>query len=164
MLALYRCSRQAEALESYRDARRTLVRELGVEPGPELRSLHERVLAGDTSLFVPPRGDMALESGRATPVIPGQPPVAPPLTAEATVPRELPTGVAHFIGRTGEVAVLNRLLDPPDDQMPGTVVISAIGGTAGIGKTALAVHWAHQHSDRFPDGQLYVNLRGFDPG
>jgi DNA-binding SARP family transcriptional activator/tetratricopeptide (TPR) repeat protein len=164
MLALYRCSRQAEALESYRDARRTLVRELGVEPGPELRSLHERVLAGDTSLFVPPRGDIALESGRATPVIPGQPPVAPPPTAEATVPRELPPRVAHFTGRTGEVAVLNRLLDPPDDQMPGTVVISAIGGTAGVGKTALAVHWAHQAAGRFPDGQLYVSLRGYDPG
>jgi tetratricopeptide (TPR) repeat protein len=75
----------------------------------------------------------------------------------------LPAGVAHFTGRTSELAALSRLLDAPGDQMPGTVVISAIGGTAGVGKTALAVHWAHQAAGRFPDGQLYVNLRGYDP-
>jgi tetratricopeptide (TPR) repeat protein len=78
-------------------------------------------------------------------------------------PRELPTGVPHFTGRAEELKTLTGLLDQPGEKAPGTVVISAIGGTAGVGKTALAVHWAHQAAGRFPDGQLYVNLRGYDP-
>jgi hypothetical protein len=76
--------------------------------------------------------------------------------------QQLPAAVAHFAGRTGELATLTGLLRGRAER-GGTVVISAIGGTAGVGKTALAVHWAHQVADRFPDGQLYVNLRGFDP-
>jgi hypothetical protein len=83
--------------------------------------------------------------------------------AVGRVPRQLPAAVAHFAGRTGELATLTGLLHGRADT-GGTVVISAIGGTAGVGKTALAVHWAHRVADRFPDGQLYVNLRGFDPG
>jgi tetratricopeptide (TPR) repeat protein len=78
------------------------------------------------------------------------------------VPRQLPAAVAHFAGRSDELAVLTSLLRGRATA-GGTVVISTIGGTAGVGKTALAVHWAHQVADRFPDGQLYVNLRGFDP-
>ncbi|NBE79951.1 tetratricopeptide repeat protein [Micromonospora sp. NEAU-HG-1] len=78
------------------------------------------------------------------------------------VPRQLPAAAPHFVGRTPQLASLTALLTDPADA-PGTVLISAIGGTAGVGKTALAVHWAHQVADRFPDGQLYVNLRGFDP-
>jgi DNA-binding SARP family transcriptional activator/Tfp pilus assembly protein PilF len=146
MLALYRCSRRAEALESYRDARRALVGELGIEPGPDLRRLHERVLAGDTDLLAPPQGDTAPESGRPAPV-----------------PRQLPAPVTYFTGRAWELKALDGLLDQAAAEMAGTVVISAIGGTAGVGKTALAVHWAHQIAARFPDGQLYVNLRGYDP-
>jgi DNA-binding SARP family transcriptional activator/tetratricopeptide (TPR) repeat protein/DNA-binding XRE family transcriptional regulator len=76
--------------------------------------------------------------------------------------RQLPVAVAHFTGRAQELAVLTGLLDQLGDDS-GTVVISAIGGMAGIGKTALAIHWAHQAAARFPDGQLYVNLRGFGP-
>ena len=72
--------------------------------------------------------------------------------------------VAHFTGRAAELAALTGLLGEAGPTVPGTVVISAIGGTAGVGKTALAVHWAHQVAGRFPDGQLYVNLRGYDPG
>jgi transcriptional regulator with XRE-family HTH domain len=83
--------------------------------------------------------------------------------AAARVPRQLPTAVADFTGRAAELAALTRMLDEACGDSPGTVVISAIGGTAGVGKTALALHWAHQVAARFGDGQLYVNLRGFDP-
>ena len=81
----------------------------------------------------------------------------------AAVPRQLPAAVTDFTGRAAELGTLTRMLDQADGGAPGTVVISAIGGTAGIGKTALALHWAHQVAHRFGDGQLYVNLRGFDP-
>jgi tetratricopeptide (TPR) repeat protein len=81
---------------------------------------------------------------------------------QAGVPRQLPAAVAHFAGRFGELATLTGLFRGRADT-GGTVVISAVSGTAGVGKTALAVYWAHQVADRFPDGQLYVNLRGFDP-
>ncbi|MER6167582.1 helix-turn-helix domain-containing protein [Streptomyces violaceorubidus] len=77
------------------------------------------------------------------------------------VPRQLPPDLAVFRGREGVLAQLRALEDRAAAQ-GGHVVISSIGGMAGVGKTALAVHWAHQMSERFPDGQLYVNLRGFD--
>jgi len=83
---------------------------------------------------------------------------APPAT-----PRELPAPVRHFVGREPEMARLSALFDAAS-QPGGVAVISAIGGTGGVGKTALAVRWAHQVADRFPDGQLYINLRGYDPG
>jgi tetratricopeptide (TPR) repeat protein/transcriptional regulator with XRE-family HTH domain len=79
------------------------------------------------------------------------------------VPRQLPAAVPGFTGRAAELAALNRILDQASADSPGTVVISAIGGTAGVGKTALALHWGHQIAGQFGDGQLYVNLRGFDP-
>lgn len=72
------------------------------------------------------------------------------------VPHQLPTRFPRFVGRADELAQLDRVLD-------GTVIITAIDGSAGIGKTTLALHWAHQAKDRFPDGHLHVNLRGFDP-
>ena len=84
--------------------------------------------------------------------------MAPPPIRWA-VPRQLPATVVGFTGRSGPLAELDALLDT----RAAAVVVSAIGGTAGVGKTALAVHWAHAVADRFPDGQLYVNLRGFDP-
>jgi tetratricopeptide (TPR) repeat protein len=77
------------------------------------------------------------------------------------VPRQLPAAVAGFAGRRDELAALMSLLERPPSG--GTVVISAVDGAAGIGKTSLALCWAHRVADRFPDGQLYVNLRGFDP-
>jgi tetratricopeptide (TPR) repeat protein/transcriptional regulator with XRE-family HTH domain len=83
--------------------------------------------------------------------------------AAATVPRQLPAAVTDFTGRAAELQALTRMLDHAGTGGPGTVVISAIGGTAGVGKTALAVHWAHHAAGKFPDGQLYVNLRGYDP-
>jgi transcriptional regulator with XRE-family HTH domain/tetratricopeptide (TPR) repeat protein len=83
-----------------------------------------------------------------------------------TVPRQLPTRVPHFAGRAGELALLDSVLDEATSSAAGStgVVISAIGGTAGVGKTALALHWAHQVAHQFKDGQLYANLRGFDTG
>jgi DNA-binding SARP family transcriptional activator/Tfp pilus assembly protein PilF len=148
MLALYQSNRQAEALEVYRGARAALVTEVGVEPGPELQRLHQRILAGDPGLAAsfPDRRDAG------EPATTGQ---APPLPQ-----RQLPPAARHFTGRQAELESLSSLLDQPSGS--GTVVISAIGGTAGVGKTALALQWAHQVAEHFPDGQLYVNLRGYD--
>jgi tetratricopeptide (TPR) repeat protein len=96
----------------------------------------------------------------------GSAPPSPNRHGSARVPRQLPAAVRYFVGRDNELAALTALLDGLDGGggAVGMAVISAIGGTAGVGKTALAVHWAHQVADRFPDGQLYLNLRGFDPG
>jgi tetratricopeptide (TPR) repeat protein/transcriptional regulator with XRE-family HTH domain len=90
-------------------------------------------------------------------------PAASPLAEAPGVPRQLPAVVADFTGRAAELEALTGILDDASTDAPGTVVISAIGGTAGVGKTALAVHWAHRVAGRFGDGQLYVDLRGFDP-
>jgi tetratricopeptide (TPR) repeat protein/transcriptional regulator with XRE-family HTH domain len=98
-------------------------------------------------------------SARAQPPA-GSVPAVLPRQLPAVVPRQLPAAVAHFAGRAAELKTLDRLLEKAGPG--GTVVISAIGGTAGVGKTALAVHWAHHVAGKFPDGQLYVNLRGFD--
>ncbi|MGW5465198.1 AfsR/SARP family transcriptional regulator [Streptomyces sp. NPDC003996] len=157
MRALYGCERQAEALTAYEDMRLRLRDELGVDPGEELRRVHEAVLRQDDACLLGP-------------VMPCVPTVsgfalhdAPAAAAPLMVPAELPHDAAGFAGRTDELAKLHTLLPPEDGRsQANTVVISAIGGAAGIGKTALAVHWAHQVRDRFPDGQLYVNLHGFD--
>ncbi|HXT87774.1 MAG TPA: tetratricopeptide repeat protein [Trebonia sp.] len=98
-------------------------------------------------------------------VAPGSPP-AGIAAATRTVPRQLPAHARHFAGRADDLAALTGLLDKAvgaSRPAAGTTMIAAIGGTAGIGKTELAVRWAHQAADRFPDGHLYVNLRGFDP-
>lgn len=81
--------------------------------------------------------------------------------AQTAVPHQLPMAVPHFVGRVSELELLDAMLHQADDE--ASVVISAIGGTAGVGKTALALHWAHRIAIHFPDGQLYANLRGFDP-
>jgi tetratricopeptide (TPR) repeat protein/transcriptional regulator with XRE-family HTH domain len=82
---------------------------------------------------------------------------------DGAAPRQLPAAVADFTGRVTELQRLTQVLDAAGASRPGTVVISAIGGMAGVGKTTLALYWAHQVAGRFPGGQLYVNLRGFDP-
>jgi tetratricopeptide (TPR) repeat protein/transcriptional regulator with XRE-family HTH domain len=82
-------------------------------------------------------------------------------TDRRPVPAELPADVPGFTGREAELAALDALIDP--DTPTAAAVISAVSGTAGVGKTALAVRWGHRVVDRFPDGQLYINLRGYDP-
>jgi DNA-binding SARP family transcriptional activator len=141
MLALYRDGRQAEALAAFQRARQVLVEELGAEPGPGLRELHQQILTGDPALALPRQ---APATARPAPVRP---------------PRELPAGVPHFTGRAGLLAMLTGLLDRSSAESSETVLIS---GMAGVGKTALAVHWGHEVAKRFPDGQLYVDLHGYD--
>ena len=153
MLALYRDGRQAEALAAYQHARRVLVAELGVEPGAELRELHRQILTTDPVLAGPESGHPPPGAARPAGARPGP-----------VVPRELPGPVPQFVGRGAELAGLTRVLDRVSEQRPRTLVVSVIAGTAGVGKTALAMQWAHQVADRFPDGQLHVNLRGYDPG
>lgn len=138
MVALYRCGRQAEALAAYAQLAHCLAEELGVDPGPHLRRLHEAVLREDSSLAAP----------------------TPPARAVsgAVTPSQLPADVSGFTGRMTDAARLDRMLS--DGQIERAVAISVVSGTAGVGKTALAVHWAHQVRDKFGDGQLYINLRG----
>src|SRR5437660_2023124 len=135
MLALYRSGRRAEALRAYGDLRRHLVRELGVEPTPPLQTLHRQILTGDPDLAP------VVWTGR---------------TAAPPVPRQLPADIGTFTGRETELATLETLARSADP--PRALIISAIDGMAGVGKTTLAVHAANRLADRFPDGQLFVDL------
>jgi len=160
MLALYRSGRQAEALAAYRRTRKTLVTELGIEPGATLRELRDRILAADGSLESP--GTARAGDPLKVPDEPAEWPDAPGATPATARPAQLPADLATFTGRHTELERLQELL-PLDGTHPSTLVISAIEGMAAIGKTALAVHLAHRMAGRFPDGQLFINLRGFDP-
>ncbi|WP_326952290.1 AfsR/SARP family transcriptional regulator [Amycolatopsis sp. NBC_01286] len=146
MLALYRSGRQADALEEYRKVGALLSEELGIYPGSDLSDLYERLLRNDPAL-VPPRE--APEPARAA-----EPPAA-------TVARTLPYDLADFTGRKPELDGLLSRLDAPADRGPR---ILAIDGMGGVGKTSLAVRAAHLLAERYPDGQLYVNLRGYTSG
>jgi len=145
MVALYRGGRQADALAAFHQLREQLAEQLGVDPGREVCERYEAILRADPALDRP--GPHAAVAHQSAP------------------PAQLPPPVADFTGRVDELEVLDALvLDAAADRTPGTVVISAIAGTAGVGKTALAVHWGHRIRHRFPDGQLFVNLRGYAPG
>jgi tetratricopeptide (TPR) repeat protein len=126
-----------------------LVEELGSEAGPELRALHRQILDDDPALIVTPAPLEVAAAGGGRAVV---------------VPRELPAAVPAFTGRDSELAALAELSWATSGMASPAMLITAIGGTAGVGKTALAVQWAHQVTGWFPDGQLYVNLRGYDPG
>ena len=141
LLALHRCGRRAEALDAYQRARQLLVDELGVEPDRALRDLHLALLTEDPRLGAP----------RPQPRAPAFAPV---------VPAQLPADIAGFTGRRNHLERLDALL-PAEGNAP---VIVTVVGPAGVGKTALTVHWAHRAREHFPDGQLFVNLQGYSAG
>lgn len=137
MLALYRSGQQAEALHAFRAARHALVEELGVEPGPSLQALHQQILNNDAVLEHQSGADTA-----------GQ--------------HNLPPDIEDFTGRTDEV---HRLLEviTPDEPGRTALLVNAVNGMPGVGKTALAVHVAHLLADHYPDGQLFLDLHGHQP-
>jgi DNA-binding SARP family transcriptional activator/tetratricopeptide (TPR) repeat protein len=143
MLALHRAGRQADAVQVYHDLRVRLADELGLDPATPLQRQFAAILNNDP-------GPAALAGeGAARP--------------DPPTPRQLPADVAGFTGRHEHLKQLDELL-PEHNHRDTAIVISTITGMAGIGKTALAVHWGHRVSDRFPDGQLYVDLRGHAQG
>jgi DNA-binding SARP family transcriptional activator/tetratricopeptide (TPR) repeat protein len=150
MLALARSGRSADALGHYARLRQALAEHIGAEPSPRLRDLHIKILreSPDTTTVTAP-------AARIRAAAPG-----PKDGPKDGVPAQLPMDVVGFTGRAGHLTELDQLLAGTDQRQPGTVLISAIGGCAGVGKTALAVHWAHHVVDHFPGGQLYVDLRG----
>lgn len=132
MLALYRGGRPGEAVRAYDRLRQVLAAELGTDPSPEIKLLHQRILRDDPLLAAPTS-------------VPDNKPV----------PWQLPPDTEPFIGRDAQLRAL--------DHLAGVAAVAAVVGTAAVGKTALAVHWAHGARGRFPDGCLYVDLRGYGP-
>ncbi|MEU6254461.1 BTAD domain-containing putative transcriptional regulator [Streptomyces sp. NPDC047043] len=153
MRALHTAGDSGEALRCYAQTRRRLVEELGTEPGRRLWQLHQEILR-----------ERPLETGHEHEARPATVPPPSGGSAPYAAPAQLPAGVPGFTGRTDELARLDALLADTGRQPAAAVVVSALSGMGGVGKTALAVHWARRMRPAFPDGQLYVNLRGFDPG
>jgi DNA-binding SARP family transcriptional activator/tetratricopeptide (TPR) repeat protein len=149
MLALYRADRQVDALAAYQRLRGSLNDELGIDPSPALRALETAVLRQDPQLHPRP----------AVEVVPI--PAASTSHHAHRPPTQLPASTAAFTGRQAELGLLDKLLAAKDQ---GAVTIATVAGAAGVGKTALAVRWAHSVRDQFPDGQLFVDLRGYATG
>ncbi|MER6528545.1 BTAD domain-containing putative transcriptional regulator [Streptomyces sp. NPDC001508] len=174
MVALYRSGRQSDALQVYQQARRSLVEELGVEPGPVLSRLQERILASDPSLarYGGPERRLVGVGGSGHPPADTQPDTQPDTQRDAAPGGPaggsggggraagptvwLPPAVADFTGREDQLAVGERLLA---DTAAGRNRVLVVSGRAGAGKTALAVRLAHGAADRFPDGRILVTLR-----
>jgi DNA-binding SARP family transcriptional activator/tetratricopeptide (TPR) repeat protein len=149
MVALYGAGRQAEALTAYQQLRRSLDEELGIEPSPALRELEAAILRQDDTLL--PQPSPVRATGSAT---------------NSAIPAQLPSPVDGFVGRDAQLAQLDAFLagvNTASAQRGGapTLIIAAIGGTAGVGKTSLAVHWGQRVRHQFPDGQLHLDLRGY---
>ncbi|MGW7245817.1 BTAD domain-containing putative transcriptional regulator [Streptomyces decoyicus] len=143
MLAQYRVGRRAEAMETFREGRAQFIEGLGLEPGPALRELHDAILRDDPSLMA------------SAVVVPKKPPETP-----RTAPLELPADIPAFVGRDTPLASLNTLVDGHTEGR--RLTMGLITGGAGVGKTGLAVHWAHQVADEFPGGLLFADMWGYD--
>ncbi|MBC7269997.1 MAG: tetratricopeptide repeat protein [Streptomyces sp.] len=155
MLALYRTGRHDEALAVYRDTHTRLYESQGIEPGPELQDLHLRMLDQDRALLEDRtllRAERASASAAAA--------TAPPETRNC-----LPRDTRDFTGRAGELRILlNASLGVSPEGgggSAGALPVTVVHGMPGIGKTALAVHAAHRLARAYPDGQFYVDLRGY---
>jgi DNA-binding SARP family transcriptional activator/Tfp pilus assembly protein PilF len=188
MRALYGSGRQAEALEAFAQARDVIADELGVDPSAELRQLHQQLLqadagsgslsatktaAADSPFAAWPSGPQAMPSAAAQ-AGPGEPPpdamtaavtgpavagLVPPAAAPLPLVAQLPADIPDFTGRAGHLQNLRDLLSGPRrPDSPGAVVVAAVIGAGGLGKTTLAVHAAHLLRPHYPDGQLYANL------
>lgn len=138
MVALYRCGRPSDALEVYHQARRRLADDLGTDPGLSLRGVYEHILRGDPELAAPPLRQRV-----------------PAVSLADNLPRDIP----GFTGREAELSRLYATLE----HATTAIAIAAVDGMAGIGKSALALHAAHQLADRYPDGRLYLHLHAHDP-
>lgn len=143
MLALHGTGRSADALAVYQQTRRRLSDDFGVDPSAELKQLHVAILRADPGL------DPVQQPARRSPL-------------SALVPSQLPPDIPDFTGRAASLAQLDGMLPDEHTGPPAAAPIAVITGIAGAGKTALAIHWAHRHADRFT-GQLYLNLRGYSP-
>ncbi|MFR9776100.1 BTAD domain-containing putative transcriptional regulator [Micromonospora sp. MS34] len=152
MLALYRSGRQADALSLYRQTRQLLREELGIEPVLELRDLHNQILAGHPDLDEP------------APELPAEVPASPePRPGDLRRPAQLPCRPRGFAGRQAELARLREVVER-DRQHRGATTVAAIEGGPGAGKTAFVLELAHEIAAGFPDGQLFVDLRGSAAG
>lgn len=157
MLALYRCGRQVDALDAYQQTYQQLSNDLGIEPGVDLQRLQRRILAGDPDLVRSDAVRRTVELTRAQVAAPAGAQPAGLTQAAGPPPAQLPADPSGFVARQSQLAELDEVLHPEAGAGSRLAVVT---GTAGVGKTALIVRWAHRVRERFPDGQLYADLRG----
>ncbi|RSS55221.1 hypothetical protein EF909_18725 [Streptomyces sp. WAC01280] len=165
MLALHRSGRPADALLAYDTARRTIRRELGVDPEPGLVELHRRILTLDPSLTAQPAAEPQTTPPPATDALPLDLPIPHPIATDAPAdphptPHQLPSSPADFTGREQELDRIVGELAEADRPDGATVLVHRVSGSGGMGKTTLMVRAAHQIRERFPDGQIFLDLGG----